>query len=123
MRLLPAAIRSDKSTRSIDPFQFQRVIVLSRSRYLALQQRMQEQTNMALAALSHEGRKPAAAWGAVHSMALCVAMLIASEFMPVSLLTPMAEGLRASEGQTGQAISISGLFAVAASMLITTAAG
>lgn len=67
--------------------------------------------------------RPAAAWGAVWSMALCVAMLIASEFMPVSLLTPMAEGLRASEGQTGQAISISGLFAVAASLLITTAAG
>ncbi|KAB2680950.1 MFS transporter [Brucella pseudintermedia] len=69
------------------------------------------------------GTKPAAAWGAVFSMALCVAMLIASEFMPVSLLTPMAEGLRATEGQTGQAISISGLFAVAASMVITTAAG
>lgn len=68
-------------------------------------------------------RKPTAAWGAVLSMALCVAMLIASEFMPVSLLTPMAEGLRASEGQAGQAISISGLFAVAASLLITTAAG
>jgi predicted MFS family arabinose efflux permease len=56
-------------------------------------------------------------------MALCVAMLIASEFMPVSLLTPMAEGLRATEGQTGQAISVSGLFAVAASLLITTVAG
>ncbi len=75
------------------------------------------------------GGRPAAAWGAVLSMALCVAMLIASEFMPVSLLTPMAEGLRATEGlhategQTGQAISISGLFAVLASMLITTAAG
>lgn len=64
-----------------------------------------------------------AAWGAVLSMALCVAMLIASEFMPVSLLTPMAEGLRATEGQTGQAISISGLFAVVASLLITTVAG
>lgn len=62
-------------------------------------------------------------WGAVMSMSLCVAMLIASEFMPVSLLTPMAESLRASEGQTGQAIAISGLFAVAASLLITTAAG
>lgn len=68
-------------------------------------------------------RQPVAAWGAVMSMALCVAMLIASEFMPVSLLTPMAEGLGASEGQTGQAISISGLFAVGASLLITTAAG
>src|SRR4051812_19107563 len=64
-----------------------------------------------------------AAWGGVLSMALCVAMLIASEFMPVSLLTPMAEGLRATEGQTGQAISISGLFAVAASLLVTTLAG
>jgi len=41
----------------------------------------------------------------------------------VSLLTPMAEGLGASEGQTGQAISISGFFAVAASLLITTVAG
>lgn len=67
--------------------------------------------------------RPVAAWGAVFSMALCVAMLIASEFMPVSLLTPMAEGLHATEGQTGQAISISGLFAVVASLLITTAAG
>ena len=69
-----------------------------------------------------EGR-PAAAWGAVLSMALCVAMLIASEFMPVSLLTPMAAGLNATEGQTGQAISVSGLFAIAASMLVTTVAG
>lgn len=68
-------------------------------------------------------RQPAAAWGAVMSMALCVAMLIASEFMPVSLLTPMAAGLGASEGQTGQAISISGLFAVGASLVITTVAG
>lgn len=64
-----------------------------------------------------------AEWGAVWSMSLCVALLIASEFMPVSLLTPMAQGLNATDGQTGQAISISGLFAVIASLLITTAAG
>ena len=32
-------------------------------------------------------------WSAVGSMALCVAMLIASEFMPVSLLTPIAHDL------------------------------
>lgn len=76
-----------------------------------------------VSAVEHAGRKPDAAWGAVLSMALCVAMLIASEFMPVSLLTPMAEGLGATDGQTGQAISISGLFAVAASLLITTVAG
>jgi predicted MFS family arabinose efflux permease len=84
---------------------------------------MQEQTKMVVAATLDADSTPAVAWGAVLSMALCVAMLIASEFMPVSLLTPMAEGLRATEGQTGQAISISGLFAVAASMVITTAAG
>ncbi|MDN5569001.1 MAG: MFS transporter [Paracoccus sp. (in: a-proteobacteria)] len=64
-----------------------------------------------------------AAWGAVLAMSLCVAMLIASEFMPVSLLTPMAQGLGATTGQTGQAISISGLFAVIASLLVTTVAG
>lgn len=70
----------------------------------------------------HE-RTGAALWGAVLAMSLCVAMLIASEFMPVSLLTPMAEGLNASVGQTGQAISISGLFAVVASLLVTTVTG
>jgi len=65
----------------------------------------------------------APAWGAVLSMALCVALLIASEFMPVSLLTPMAEGLGSSVGQTGQAVSISGLFAVVASLGVSTVAG
>ena len=68
-------------------------------------------------------KRPVAAWGAVLSMTLCVALLIAAEFMPVSLLTPMAAGLHASEGQTGQAISISGLFAVMTSLLVTTVAG
>ena len=58
------------------------------------------------------------AWGAVFSMALCVSVLIASEFMPVSLLTPMATDLGISEGQTGQAISISGAFAVLTSLFV-----
>jgi predicted MFS family arabinose efflux permease len=56
-------------------------------------------------------------------MTLCVAMLIASEFMPVSLLTPIAADLHASQGQAGQAISISGLFAVVTSLLIANVAG
>lgn len=63
------------------------------------------------------------ALSAVLSMSLCVAMLIASEFMPASLLTPMAEGLNATEGQTGQAVAISGIFAVLSSLVITTVAG
>ena len=62
-------------------------------------------------------------WSAVGSMALCVAMLIASEFMPVSLLTPIATDLHATEGMAGQAISISGLFAVITSVFIATMAG
>ena len=61
-------------------------------------------------------------WSAVGSMALCVSLLIASEFMPVSLLTPIAHDLGATEGMAGQAISISGLFAVATSLLIATVA-
>ena len=62
-------------------------------------------------------------WSAVGSLALCVAMLIASEFMPVSLLTPIAADLHATEGMAGQAISISGLFAVVTSVFIATVAG
>ena len=54
-------------------------------------------------------------------MALCVAMLIASEFMPVSLLTPIAADLHATQGMAGQAISISGLFAVLTSLFISSA--
>ena len=66
---------------------------------------------------------PRQTWSAVGSMALCVSMLIAAEFMPVSLLTPIARDLRATEGMAGQAISISGLFALVASLLIPTVAG
>ncbi|HDV6324842.1 TPA: MFS transporter [Burkholderia cenocepacia] len=60
---------------------------------------------------------------AVGAMALCVAMLIASEFMPVSLLTPIAHDLNATEGIAGQAISISGFFAVLASLFVAPLAG
>lgn len=61
--------------------------------------------------------------GAVLSMALCVAVLIASEFMPVSLLTPIATELGVTEGHAGQAISISGLFAVMTSLTIARITG
>lgn len=59
-----------------------------------------------------------AAWGAVLAMALCVAVLIASEFMPVSLLSPIAGDLGVTEGRAGQAISISGVFAVLTSLFV-----
>lgn len=59
-------------------------------------------------------------WSAVAAMSLCVALLIAAEFMPVSLLTPIATDLGASNGMAGLAISISGLFAIPTSLLIAT---
>src|SRR5918998_2044762 len=62
-----------------------------------------------------------AAWGAVFALTLCVATLIASEFMPVSLLTPIASDLHVTEGQAGQAISILGVFAVLTSLCIASA--
>ncbi|ULH18370.1 MFS transporter (plasmid) [Deinococcus sp. KNUC1210] len=59
-------------------------------------------------------------WGAVFAMTLCVATLIASEFMPVSLLTPIATDLHMTEGGAGQAIAVSGIFAVLTSLLISS---
>lgn len=53
-------------------------------------------------------------------MSMCVGLLIASEFMPVSLLTPIARDLNATDGMAGQAVSISGLFAVVTSLLIAS---
>jgi predicted MFS family arabinose efflux permease len=64
-----------------------------------------------------------AMWGGVLAMALCVFALIASEFMPVSLLTPMARDLGVSEGFTGLGIAISGAFAVLTSLSISVIAG
>lgn len=69
------------------------------------------------------GESTRANWSGVFAMSLCVFALIASEFMPVSLLTPIAEGLDVSEGAAGQGIAISGLFAVLTSLSITALAG
>ena len=61
-----------------------------------------------------------AAWGAVFAMTLCVFVLIASEFMPVSLLTPIAGDLHMTEGQAGQAIAVSGILAMLTSLFIAS---
>ncbi|HCA5739929.1 TPA: MFS transporter [Citrobacter freundii] len=68
------------------------------------------------------GKHPAH-WSGVFAMTLCVFALIASEFMPVSLLTPMAQTLRVTEGMAGQGIAISGAFAVVTSLFISVLAG
>lgn len=61
-------------------------------------------------------------WGGVFAMSLCVFALIASEFMPVSLLTPMANDLGVSEGMAGRGIAVSGAFAVMASLSMSSLA-
>lgn len=62
-------------------------------------------------------------WGAVFAMALCVFALIASEFMPISLLTPIAADLHVSDGLVGQGIALSGVLAVMTSLSISMLAG
>ena len=61
-------------------------------------------------------------WAAVFAMSLAAFALVASEFMPVSLLTPLATDLQISEGQAGQGISVSGLFALFTSLVIAAVA-
>ncbi len=69
------------------------------------------------------GSPNAASWGGVFALSLGAFALIASEFMPVSLLTPIAADLHITEGQAGQAISVSGAFAVLTSLFISAIAG
>lgn len=71
----------------------------------------------------HEATAKPANWSGVFAMTMCVFALIASEFMPVSLLTPIAVDLRVSEGLAGYGIAISGAFAVLTSLSISALAG
>lgn len=68
-------------------------------------------------------QQPVAHWGGVFAITLCVFALVASEFMPVSLLTPISRDLDVSEGMAGQGIAISGALAVVTSLLIGKLAG
>jgi predicted MFS family arabinose efflux permease len=81
--------------------------------------------SLAAAATVDGGRNAATTprWTAVYAMALCTFVLIASEFMPVSLLSPIARSLALTEGQAGQAIAISGIFAVVTSLSLTSVLG
>lgn len=71
----------------------------------------------------YEATERIAHWSGVFAMSLCVFALIAFEFMPVSLLTPMAANLGVSEGRAGYGIAISGAFAVLTSLSISALAG
>lgn len=57
----------------------------------------------------------------MYSMAFVVAALITSEFLPVSLLTPIARDLHITEGAAGQMITATSVFAVVTSLLVASA--
>ncbi|PRD44891.1 MFS transporter [Phyllobacterium phragmitis] len=61
------------------------------------------------------------AWSAVLSMALGVFGLVTAEFLPASLLTPMAADLGISEGAAGQAVTATAAVALVTSLLIVAA--
>jgi DHA1 family purine ribonucleoside efflux pump-like MFS transporter len=60
------------------------------------------------------------AWGAVWSLTLGVFGLVTAEFLPASLLTPMAASLGVSEGLAGQAVTATAVVAMVTSLLIST---
>ncbi len=62
-------------------------------------------------------------WSGVLAISVCAFALVASEFLPVSLLTPIASDLGVTEGLAGQGIAISGVFAVFTSLFISALAG
>ncbi len=55
-------------------------------------------------------------WAAVVCLSLSTFLLVGLEFITVSLLTPIAQDLGISEGLAGQAITVSGFFAVITSL-------
>lgn len=62
-------------------------------------------------------------WSAVFSLFMGVMALIAAEFIPVSLLTPIARDLAVTEGMAGQTVTAVGVFAVLTSLLLAPLTG
>ncbi|TKT69653.1 MFS transporter [Aquamicrobium sp. LC103] len=61
------------------------------------------------------------AWGAVVAMTLGVFGLVTAEFLPASLLTPMAADLGISEGMAGQTVTATAVVALLTSLVISAA--
>jgi len=64
-----------------------------------------------------EADKPA--WTAVFAVTLGVFALITAEFLPASLLTPMAASLGVTEGMAGQTVTVTAAIALVTSLLIS----
>lgn len=64
-----------------------------------------------------------AAWSAVFSLSFGVFGLVTAEFLPVSLLTPMAADLGVSNGAVGQAMTATAVVAACAGPLLVLSSG
>lgn len=67
---------------------------------------------------SHIELEKASHWSAIFSLFMGVTSLIAAEFIPISLLTPIAQTLKITEGMAGQTVTAVGIFAVIASLTL-----
>ncbi|MFD1910756.1 MFS transporter [Halodurantibacterium flavum] len=69
---------------------------------------------------ANPGAPTASAWAAVFSMSLGVFGLVGAEFLPASLLTPIAADLGISEGMAGQAVTATAVMGVFASLTVAS---
>ncbi|WP_353980227.1 MFS transporter [Salinicola endophyticus] len=63
---------------------------------------------------------PPSRWFAVIALTLGVFSLVMAEFLPASLLTPMADSLAISEGQAGQAVTVTAVVALLSGLLVAS---
>lgn len=67
--------------------------------------------------------KAPSAWWAVFAMSFGIFGIVGAEFLPASLLTPMAADLKITEGMAGQSVTATAAFGFLASLLISLIAG
>src|ERR1700754_2486488 len=83
--------------------------------------RMERAMSASVQAAGEDRTDDTPAWGAVGAMALGVFGLVTAEFLPASLLTPMAADLGITEGLAGQAVTATAAVAMVTSLLISAA--
>ena len=74
--------------------------------------------NTGLNAQDEDVEPKAPAWMAVFSLAMGVFGLLTAEYLPASLLTPMASDLGVSEAMAGQAVTVTAVVALFAGLLV-----
>lgn len=60
-----------------------------------------------------------ASWNAIFSIAFGALAIVTAEFLPISLLTPMAQGLGVTGGQAGQTVTVTAAMATIVALVIT----